>query len=424
MQFYPTPNNIVSIIRKHIPKTFKKLLEPSVGEGDLLLALDKNTRKDILTLIDIDDKKIAGLRSDFEQSELINDNFIDWSNDNSHRKFDLIVTNPPFLGKSSRLTTFRGRNVPLEVAFMELCLEHLTTDGVLIGIVPGSVINSNNGKKLRKKFFLEGNFKYVYELPKRSFHGIEGTFFVIVYIKGHNHKGKIKIKDLVNNCDDMLIESNKLVDMRLDYSFISSFQFYGYLRHALVRNGNNILKLGELGSIKRGCIINDYKNAKYIHTSRLKNYIQVISSNTELNDHSKMSICLKRVSRKANYSFSLVHDKNVPKCTDCILIITTKNLDAIRVIFSLRILYSNRYGEALIMKGSGAKFISIIELRLLDFIDLSIKYHAEFIKYKRFIINQEYGRCLDIEQIVFRKIEEEIRHVCQYQTTYANCPNR
>lgn len=80
MKFHPTPSFIVEIIRKHVPKTARTVLEPAVGEGALLSTFEKRNYQ--YTLIDIDKSRLDALSTRLKSHSLIHADFIAWSQKN------------------------------------------------------------------------------------------------------------------------------------------------------------------------------------------------------------------------------------------------------------------------------------------------------------------------------------------------------
>lgn len=402
MQYHPTPEHIVSIIKNHIPKNYNSFLDPSVGEGALLYALGKKIDNKKLTLIDIDIAKINKVRINYPNSELINSDFIDWRAENENRNYDLIIANPPFLAKSKELIDFRGRKVPIELAFIKLCVESLSDCGKLIAIVPSSLINSQIGLSLRVDLLKSGFLNYIYELPVNTFSRIEATFYIIVYDKNTKNTKNTVVRSLNFFNEDLSINTSNTNNHRFDYSFIKSKGFYDNLMKEFYRRNFIEYNLNQINSIKRGIIKHSYNDDRNIHSTALRNDIGLIQENyNQEYNFNNSSICLKRVSRKSNYSFSLIENSLIPNCTDCLFIISIKNIDILKAIFSLRVLYSNISGESLLLKGSGAQYISIKDLREIRFVDLSLAYRDYFLEYKKCLLNHDYLNCTQIENEIF-----------------------
>ena len=179
MNFHPTPPHIVEIIRRHIPKRkITNILEPAAGEGALLGALRKPLCNSCeLVLLDIDNFKCELLRNISKQAHVINNDFL--QHDFKDSKFDLIITNPPFSGRSEDWIDTSLGKAPLEGAFILKCLSLLSENGTLIAIVPDSLVNSIRHRKFREIFF-EFNLKYCYQLPEKTFPRTEGRLMTMV----------------------------------------------------------------------------------------------------------------------------------------------------------------------------------------------------------------------------------------------------
>lgn len=392
LHFHKTPYAVVKLLKKHVPSSAKKILDPAVGEGALLDALYSSQLNESLTLVDIDAKRLEAIRAVYNNLSLINADFVSWSKDRPDDSFDLIITNPPFSARAEKWINHEGRKWPIELIFFKKCVDLLQKGGTLLAIVPDTLVNSTRLQKDREWFVSRGAFIYAYQLPARSFSNIEGAFYLFVFKKG------IKQKDLTLRSTDgnpeVKITNQDFIrnGYRLDHSFYQgNFQFERLLT-------SSTLPLSTFYKISRGPIRQDYKKFGYNHSDSFEGggWRSYHKSSHEL-----LCVGVKRVSRNAHLSFGLYPTSAIPTSTDCIVFIQPLPELALKVLFYLRVLLANDDGKSILLKGAGAKFIQVETLKQLPHFDLSKIYPAEFISYKSSYERFDYQTCESIERSVY-----------------------
>lgn len=396
MHFYNTPQRVVQLIKKHVPRRAEKVLDPAVGEGALLGALTANHFNKNLTLVDIDPKRLKSIRALYKNLSLISADFIVWSKSQPECSFDLIVTNPPFSGRSEKWVDFEGGRLPIEMVFFRNCIRLLQKNGTIIAIVPDILVNSMKFKLEREWYFSQGAFTHVYQLPERSFENIEASFFLVVF-KKNKKQNSLKLIDAQSNTkltiDKIAIKSN---ESRLDYNY-----YFG-------RNKLNSLlpkkyiSLTSICKIHRGPIRENYKSPDFYHSNSFRDgyWLAYKESPGE-----NLCIGVKRVSRAANLSFGLYPIDKINLSTDCIVfIIPPKNL-IFEILFYLRVVFSNTYGEALLLKGSGAKFIQVKALMDLPYFNLKELYSNDLNDYEYNYKLFNFETCLAIENKTYSSLQ-------------------
>ena len=269
MQYYPTPEDVSRVIRKHLPKNLGRVLEPSAGEGALLSLLNSSRNEyRSLTLIDIDPAKCELLNLKYPSSEIFCSDFINWSSQQA--KFDTIIANPPFSGKPGCEAAYEGFSGPVELAFVRKSIDLLDDGGMFLAILPSSVIASDVGIPIRSEI-LKLDLRYCYELPAYSFKGIEGTFFVLVLRKSNSTRAiKLRTVDVHGKVEELHMdrETLSLNKNRLDFSYYSTFSgsndYYGAL-------ANFDLKNYKFDSVVRGKIRSNYKDPGLVHSTYFHN---------------------------------------------------------------------------------------------------------------------------------------------------------
>lgn len=399
MKYFRTPFEIVKIMRKHLPIRQMKILEPAVGEGALLETLDSVKAAFKITAIDIDPARLKALKYSYEEIELINDDFLRWS-ETCNAKYDLVLINPPFSAKSKDWVFYKNKKIPIELLFFIKSLELLDLGGTLLAIVPDVIINSSTFVEERKEIFFNNKISYVYQLPKRVFKSIESGFYLIVVKKG-GRTNKISMRKAnENGYDQILVSKNEVIknNYRLDFSYYFSSRFYD-----VVSSGHKELAFNELGKfcdIKRGGIRECYQRPGLIHTCSFENGVWGKAGRVT-KDLKNYCVMVKRVSRNAHLTFGIADKEDIVKATDCVVTILSSKIDPFKLLFFLRVFYSNSYGEEFILKGTGAKFISVKQLCSLKYFDLASIYRKEFGDYCEELLSNNFLVCKEIERHVF-----------------------
>ncbi|AZC84285.1 Eco57I restriction-modification methylase domain-containing protein [Pseudomonas chlororaphis] len=395
MHYHKTPQAVVKLARRHIPKAACKVLEPAVGEGALLEALYPSQLHKELTLVDIDHRRLDAIKAIYPDLSLINADFVNWSESKNVTGFDLIITNPPFSGRSENWIQFCDQKAPIEYVFFRRCVELLEKDGTLVAIVPDTLVNSSRLSNERAWIFSQGAITYAYQLPERIFDKIEGAFYLLVFKKGMRQK-YVKLRSLTGQ-PEIKISNATLIstDYRLDHSFYRSTKNLNSFtpKHSTL--------LGEICIVGRGPIRSNYKLVGNHHSNSFSEGFW--RSYTTHND-SNLCIAVKRVSRNAHLSFGLFQIKDIEKSTDCLVFIKARDNELLKILFYLRAVMTNEDGKSLLLKGSGAKFIQVNDLKNIPYIDISGMFPSEYENFITAYNSLDISSCLDIEKTVYSKL--------------------
>jgi hypothetical protein len=136
--------------------------------------------------------------------------------------------NPPYGAKKSdwsecELSSIGSKvrmHVPKELAFAFRAVERLNDGGRLLAVMPGSMVSSSTLSRFRECLGGAGSFKYVHELPKFTFPGVEGRIYLVVYDKGRSYTDiELRNHDLLEpHC--LRVSWSKIGDSRrLDFGF-------------------------------------------------------------------------------------------------------------------------------------------------------------------------------------------------------------
>lgn len=149
-----TPPAVSAKMRSYLPDPVERLLEPSVGTGDLLRALEGlYTHADV---IDINPEYLAKV----PESPRITKHCGDFLTMELPTRYDAIVLNPPYLRFQDMSMEMRAAvravspllqtgNIDLYIAFLVKCMHSLTETGRMIAIVPSTWMFNASAKRFR-----------------------------------------------------------------------------------------------------------------------------------------------------------------------------------------------------------------------------------------------------------------------------------
>lgn len=150
-----TPEKVSEKMIKYL-KNKGTLLEPSVGEGDLIKNIDYSKYK----RVDVYDIKEEYLNKIKNKSNLkkYNKDYLK----SEKKEYNNIILNPPFIKIQNLPDEYREfikkefpilkGNVDIYYAFLIKCIEDLAEDGVMVSITPNSYLYTKSAKPMRDYF--------------------------------------------------------------------------------------------------------------------------------------------------------------------------------------------------------------------------------------------------------------------------------
>jgi adenine-specific DNA-methyltransferase len=144
------------------------ILEPSIGQGDLVLTAYNLDTKPIVDMYEIDPeiKLLDGI-----DRKLVN--YCDFLDSPIDKKYKTIIGNPPYIKKKSYLS------------FIEKCIKLLDIDGELIFIVPSDFLRLTKSMKLIVGMLKDGSITHIYHPNNENlFKGASIDVIVFRYQKG------------------------------------------------------------------------------------------------------------------------------------------------------------------------------------------------------------------------------------------------
>jgi predicted RNA methylase len=414
MKAHYTPKHLISSIKRHLPKKYERVLEPSVGDGALLESLIKNNCKVKLTALDINESALSltnkKYSAHFSKVEFINDDFLMWSSNlEVERLYDLVIMNPPFCARKKNWVSYDNHKVPIEVAFLKAAIALCEDGGTLVAILPQSIISGalRCSLGLRRELFELLDIRYCYELTEYEFPKIEGRFYLLVGKKGKGTASTV-LRSNIGSDITLSFKEAQCSDYRLDYNFHYTKVLYEKIRRKL---GASTAFLNDISNIFRGNLSAPFEKNSIIHTTSYngswnENNPRIFPLLKTGKYVSNGDILLKRVGRKGVQSLGLYSLNRNQAISDCILAIRVD--DTFRsevVLFSLRVLYACSEGERFLYKGTGAKFVAVSDLKKAIVIyNLNSIFPDEYVVWLAAINRGALESAIEIEKEVRRSI--------------------
>lgn len=235
--FY-SPPVIASYVAKKIisllpnPEEPKHFLDPSVGDGELLIALYNNrkNKSDVFLGVDIDKNALHEASQRLSQKKmknhLFNKDAVSFLSNNNvvsflHKLFpgnneyiiDAVICNPPWGANMSLQVddvnvykTAKGQYDSYDI-FLESCLELLNDGGVYGFIVPDSIFRKEH-RTIRKLLLEETSISNIIRVGEFFFEGVSTSVSLIIGKKGYVQGNVISCLHLSNSISRQIINKS------------------------------------------------------------------------------------------------------------------------------------------------------------------------------------------------------------------------
>ena len=279
-QYFTTNVKLKKIVSKLILNNPSNILEPSIGQGDLVSYIVKQNPNINFDMYEID-KKINMLDT-IDKDKVI---FGDFMTEPINKLYDTIIGNPPYI---------RTKKGNLYIDFILKCFKLLNINGELIFIVPSDFFKLTSATNVLKLMMLEGTFTHIYH-PHDEHMFENASIDIIIFRYCKNSQSKLLEKKVLYN-DKLLwiINSDGLITFSENMSenkYLIKDYFNVYV--GIVSGKDEVYKNEEFGNIN---VINgENKIDKYIYYTKLPN-------NNKLIDYmlSHKKILMERGIRKFN----------------------------------------------------------------------------------------------------------------------------
>ena len=192
---YFTKNEILQeFVRRLILNKPNKILEPSMGRGDLIKYIQSITPYIEFDLYEIDET--INFLPEIQKEQI---HFGDFLQQEINNKYKTIIGNPPYV---------KTKTGNLYIDFIDRCYELLEDKGELIFIVPSDFIKLTSSGKVINKMMENGTFTHIIHPNKENlFDNASIDIIVFRYCKDNTLPKKI----LVNNEEKFLVNTNGIL---------------------------------------------------------------------------------------------------------------------------------------------------------------------------------------------------------------------
>jgi len=231
-QYFTTNTILKNKVLEFILNKPEIVLEPSVGQGDLIQVVHNNNSTIKFDMYEIDDK--IKLLDNIPKNVIYSD-FLTTKID---KKYITIIGNPPFV------RTTKGN---LYIDFIQKCYSLLCDKGELIFIIPSDFFKLTSASNLLNNMLNHGTFTHIYHPnDEKLFDNASIDVLVFRYCKTETLKKEI----LYNNVLNYIINNDGLVTFsKTKKSGLYSFKDYFNIYVGLVTGRENVYKNEELGNI-------------------------------------------------------------------------------------------------------------------------------------------------------------------------------
>ena len=250
-QYFTTHNELKEKVFEFIINNPSNILEPSIGQGDLITFI-----KDKISSINFDMYEIdttIKLLDKIQKDKVV---YGDFMKQIITKTYKTIIGNPPYV---------RTKKGNLYIDFTEKCYNLLEDNGELIFIVPSDFLKLTSASKLLNIMMTNGTFTHIFHPDnEKMFENASINVIVFRYFKN----SLIEKKVLYNNKLLYITNSNGLITFGEEENS-NSFMFQDYfdIYVGLVSGKEDVYKNEELGNIE---VLNgEDKVDKYIY---IENY--------------------------------------------------------------------------------------------------------------------------------------------------------
>ena len=277
-QYFTTHIELKEKVFEFILNNPSNILEPSIGQGDLITFIIDKLPSITFDMYEIDTE--IKLLDKINRDNII---FGDFLKQTIIKKYNTIIGNPPYI---------RIKKGNLYIDFTEKCYNLLDKNGELIFIVPSDFLKLTSASKLLNDMMINGTFTHIYHPHnEKMFENASIDIIIFRYCKN----SLIEKKVLYNNKLLYITNSNGLITFGEEENNNSvMFQVYFDIYVGLVSGKEEVYKNEEIGNIE---VLNgENKIDKYIYIEKYPCENEKI--NTYLLNHKKELI--ERGIRKFN----------------------------------------------------------------------------------------------------------------------------
>jgi adenine-specific DNA-methyltransferase len=295
-QYFTTNLYLKECVFTLINNNPRTILEPSMGQGDLVDYVSHKNNNYNFDLFEID-KTIIPLNSINEK----NIHYCDFLTCDIKNTYDTIIGNPPYV------KTKKGN---LYIDFINKCYHLLNNNGELIFIVPSDFIKLTSSGKIINKMMKNGTFTHIIHPNNESlFKNASVDIIIFRYCKN----GSLPKKTLLNNEEKFIINSNGILTFSNEENkHFETFKDYFDIYVGMVTGKESVYKNDEFGNIS---VLNGKeKNNKYILINTFPTDCQNLNSYMLQHKNTLINRKIKKFTEKNWYKWGAPRNqKNIEK---------------------------------------------------------------------------------------------------------------
>jgi len=272
-QYFTTDNGLKEKLYSFILNNPTKILEPCIGQGDLITYITSKIPDIIFDMYEIDNKiKLLDTIIENQKEKIV---YTDFIKKPINILYKTIIGNPPYV---------RTKKGNLYIDFTEKCYNLLEENGELIFIVPSDFFKLTSSSKLLNKMMKDGTFTHIYHPHnEKLFENASIDIIIFRYCKNNLLEKKVLYNDeaqyIINN-DGLITFSSK--ENKNTIMFKDYFNIYV----GIVSGKDEVYKNKEYGNIE---VLNgENKLDKYIYIQKFPDENEKI--NKYLLEHKKILI--------------------------------------------------------------------------------------------------------------------------------------
>ena len=284
-QYFTTNNELKEKVFSFILNKPKTILEPSIGQGDLVVHVTDKIKNIKFDMYEIDkDIKIldAMVKKEDNIGKVI---YGDFMIQDISKKYATIIGNPPYI---------RTKKGNLYIDFTNKCYNLLDTNGEMIFIVPSDFLKLTSASKLLNEMMSNGTFTHIYHPHNENlFENAAIDVIVFRYCKNNSLEKKVLYNDnimYITNSSGLITFNEEENENKI--MFKDKFDIYV----GIVSGKEEVYKNAELGNIE---VLNGKdKKEKYIYIEKYP------CENEDINNYllENKPVLLERAIKKFNES--------------------------------------------------------------------------------------------------------------------------
>jgi len=232
-QYFTTNDSLKNKVLKLVMNNPDVILEPSVGQGDLIQIIYNNNNNIQFDMYEIDTKikMLANIPKNVIYGDFLKQDI--------KKKYKTIIGNPPFV---------RTTNGNLYIDFIEKCYNLLENNGELIFIIPSDLFKLTCASKLLNDMITNGTFTHIYHPHNENlFKNASVDVIVFRYCKNNQLKKQV----LYNNVALYIINNQGLITFNKNNNINNvSFKKYFDIYVGFVSGKEIVYKNKEYGNIE------------------------------------------------------------------------------------------------------------------------------------------------------------------------------